>query len=347
MKILIVITVFIYLNLGLFDLLRGQTYVTEKIDADTRWTNSGSPYVIMNDILISEGVTLNIEPGTEILFSAETKILVYGTLCAKGKKSKKISFSGKGSMPWNGFEYFRTCGQYDTLTSKGCFFQHCNFTGVGDAPGQLIRSRGCNIKISDCIIKDCYTAVQSERQARIIVQNNQFISCNRPINVRNSSLADIKGNKFVSCNSIVLGGTTNFSENILKKFSDNGIHSGLVVWMLGGGIVTISKNRFLDFEGYALKIQKMNKRATLIFNNNYLKNNLVNIKLNCAEAGKGNFNVDSNDFISPIKTQIEIFGECIESANVYQFSKNYWGKKSFNKNQASVKIEEESAKSFR
>jgi hypothetical protein len=329
-------------------LLCAATYISEHIDADTRWTKANSPYIIVNDIMIKEGVTLSIEAGANILFSAETKLLVYGTLSAKGSKSKKISFSGKDGAAWNGFEYFRTCGQYDTLSSKGCVFEHCNFLGAGDAPGHLIRTRGCNLKMSDCKIENCYTAVQSERQARIYLYSNRFIGCNRPINVRNTSLATVEGNKFIACNSILLGGTTDFKNNLLKKFTDKGRHSGLVIWMLGGGIVNIEHNKFLDFEGYALKVQKMSRRSTLELTHNSFKGNAINLQLACAEAGKGKVTIASNNFKDAKETQLKMFGNCEEVSGFYLIAKNYWGKMSADTEKLkNVKVETAALKAIR
>jgi hypothetical protein len=264
-----------------------------------------------------------------VFFSAETKMLIYGTLIAKGTKQKKINFTGKDGAAWNGFEYFRTCGHYDTLNNNGCIFEFCTFKGVGDAPGYLIRSRGCNLKMSDCNIENCYTAVQSERQAVIYLSDNVFKGCNRPVNVRNTSIAKIKKNKFLECNSIFLGGTTDFSGNQLKKFTDNGRHSGLVIWMLGGGIVSIENNKFQDFESYAIKVQKISRRATVDLKNNSFKGNAVNLLLSCMEAGRGQFKIEYNNFFNASKSNIEIFGSCDEfsaAQKFYKIGKNYWGK---------------------
>ncbi len=304
------------------------TYVNDNIQTDTRWSKKNGPYIIVNDIIVKEGVTLIIDPGTVVKFSAETKILVYGTVRAKGTKSKKIHFSGKDNCVWNGFEFLRTCGQYDTLSKEGCVFEHCRFNGLGEAPAHLIRSRGCNLMVTNCEIINCYTAIQSERQAHVYILKNKFTNCNRPINVRNTSIATIKNNKMIACNSVVLGGTTEFKDNLLKHFTSKGRHSGLVVWMLGGGIVTIEKNKFIGFEDYALKLQKMSRRSSLIIRNNTFKDNGVNLKLACNEAGKGTVKITQNNFLNYKDTQIRLFAPCDENPKnvTFNIGENYWGK---------------------
>ena len=304
------------------------TYIIDNIEADTRWTKSKGPYVIVNDIIIKEGATLNIEAGARVLFSAETRILIYGTIRALGTQNKKIDFEGKDKCVWNGFEFLRTCGQYDTLSKEGCVFDNCNFIGLGEAPAYLIRSRGCNVMVSNCKIVNCYTAIQSERQAHVYVINNNFRNCNRTINVRNTSMATIKNNRMISCNSVVLGGTTEFKGNTLKHFTGKGRHSGLVVWMLGGGVINISGNKFLKFEDYAIKLQKMSRRSTLSIQNNIFKDNRVNLKLSCKETGRGILKIEQNNFLNFSEAQVQLFTPCDENPKTatINIGKNYWGK---------------------
>ena len=298
------------------------------IESDTKWTKTNSPYIIVNNISIKEGATLVIEAGTKILFSTETQITVDGTLRAVGNKKKKIIFAGKEELTaWNGFIFTRSCGQYDLETKNGSIFDFCSFKGTGQAPTHLIRSKGCDLKISNCTIEGCYTAIQSERQAKVYVDKNSFKSCNRPINIRNTSIAVITNNKMEECNSIMLGGTTNFSGNVLKKFTGKGRHSGLIVWMLGGGIVDVVNNQFLKFEDYAVKLQKMSRRSSFNLKNNTFKDNGTNLKFSCKYLAKGKTLVENNNFYNFVDYHIRLFSPCDEEGeSALQIGPNYWGK---------------------
>lgn len=309
--------------------LLATTYINSPIEADTRWSKSNSPYIITTDIKIEEGATLEIEAGTKVYFTAETKMIIDGGLRAVGKRSKKILFTGHNDASWNGFLFMRTCEHYNAENNSGTFFKYCKFIGVGEAPAQLIRTKGCNLRIEDCSIEDCYTAIQSERQARIQVENSRFKNCNRPINVRNTSMAKIIGNKMDNCNSIMLGGTTEFKDNVLKKFSGKGRHSGVIVWMLGGGIIDMENNQFLKFEDYAVKLQKMSRRSTLNLKSNVFKDNATNLKLSCKYYNRGTIAIENNNFFNFSEYQIRLFSPCSEEEYVkVQIGANYWGKMS-------------------
>jgi hypothetical protein len=303
------------------------TYINSPIEADTRWTKSNSPYILTTDIKIMEGATLEIEPGTKVYFAAETKMIVDGGLRAIGKKSKKIIFTGHNDASWNGFLLNRSCEHYNEENQSGTIFKYCSFKGVGEAPAQLIRTKGCNLRVEGCIIEDCYTAIQSERQARIEVENSKFKNCNRPINVRNTSMAKIISNKMEDCNSIMLGGTTEFKGNVLKKFSGKGRHSGVIVWMLGGGIIDMEGNRFLKFEDYALKLQKMSRRSTLNLKGNIFKDNTTNLKLSCKYYNRGNIAIENNNFFNCNEYHVRLFSPCSEEEEItVEIGANYWGK---------------------
>lgn len=303
------------------------TYVGQSIDQHTIWTKSNSPYVITSDLLVEKGISLTIQAGTQVFFSKETQITVAGNLIAVGNKSQKISFTGLNNSDWNGFFFTKSCNDYNPDNQKGVCFKYCSFKGTGNAPTLLIRSKGCNINISNCSIESCYTAIQTERQAELWLTKSCFKYCNRVLNIRNTSLATVKQNKMTNCNSIMLGGTTIFKENVLKKFTGNGRHAGLVVWMLGGGIIDISNNQFIKFEDYAIKLHKMSTRSSFLVTNNDFKHNQTNLKLSCKHFNLGTSLIENNNFYNYKQYHISLFEPCSGEENeVLEVGANYWGK---------------------
>ena len=59
-------------------------------DSLTLLNRPGRPYVIKSDLTIMPGVTLTIEPGTELEFYPSVGILVLGTLEAQGTIDRSI-----------------------------------------------------------------------------------------------------------------------------------------------------------------------------------------------------------------------------------------------------------------
>ena len=48
------------------------------ISTDTTWVQADSPYIVTSDVAVQSGVTLTVEPGVEIRFSAGTTLYVDG-----------------------------------------------------------------------------------------------------------------------------------------------------------------------------------------------------------------------------------------------------------------------------
>lgn len=72
----------------------GGTYVGGEITTDTTWTFAGSPYKIVgDDLTVSEGVTLTIEPGVQILTEKERDFRILGNLQAVGTASQPITMT--------------------------------------------------------------------------------------------------------------------------------------------------------------------------------------------------------------------------------------------------------------
>ena len=77
----------------------GPTNVSGIMTQSTTWTASNSPYVVTGNVLVSAGVTLTIEPGTQIQFQAGTFLQVNGVLIADGSQSSNIVFTSAASSP--------------------------------------------------------------------------------------------------------------------------------------------------------------------------------------------------------------------------------------------------------
>lgn len=307
--------------------VQATTYISQHIEQDTKWLQANSPYIITNDLAILKGATLSIEAGVKVFFSRETKLVVAGNLVAVGNKRQKITFSGLNGGDWNGFIFTKEGQDFEQQTNEGCQFEYSVFEGTGESPAQLIRTKGCDLSIKNCEVKNCYTAIQTERQAEIWATNSLFEDCNRVFNIRNTSKATIQQNEMNNCNSIMLGGTTTFSNNKLNKFSGRGRHSGVVVWMLGGGVVNIYNNEFSNFEKNAIKLYKMTRRSSFFVKSNNFKNNTTNLELAASYYNKGTSVIEQNNFHNCKKYHIVVAtSHADKDMQVLEVGTNYWGK---------------------
>jgi len=67
-----------------------QTEVSGNISSYTKWTKANSPYLIIDDLTIFGGVTLEIESGVTVNSNSDKKIFVYGSLLCSGTENDSI-----------------------------------------------------------------------------------------------------------------------------------------------------------------------------------------------------------------------------------------------------------------
>ncbi len=82
------------------------TNVSGYIITDSTWTLAGSPYLVVEDVVIYPGSVLTIEPGVLVKFSNGTSLITDGRLIACGNATDKITFTSDSVAPepgdWTG-----------------------------------------------------------------------------------------------------------------------------------------------------------------------------------------------------------------------------------------------------
>ncbi len=79
--------------------------VTDDIDSDTTWDQSGSPYMIGSTIKVKAGATLTVLHGTEVHFSEGTGLVVEGKLIAGDEGGETWFAPALGANNWNGLRF--------------------------------------------------------------------------------------------------------------------------------------------------------------------------------------------------------------------------------------------------
>jgi len=122
------------------------TPVSGPITSDTTWTLLGSPYIVIGDVGVMDGVTLTIEPGVEVRFDGwyKLEVLQVGTLYAVGTPNFPIILTSNQSSP-NPGDWYGLLLQGDS-TLKFCHVEY----GVFNI--QIYRSTSSTIE--NCIISD-------------------------------------------------------------------------------------------------------------------------------------------------------------------------------------------------
>jgi plastocyanin/aerobic-type carbon monoxide dehydrogenase small subunit (CoxS/CutS family) len=91
------------------------------INNDTTWALSGSPYTITGNVLVSNGVTLTIQPGVVINFSDDFKILVKGNIISSGTSESLITFNGNSSEGSNQMIIFKSTNLSNSTITYNVF----------------------------------------------------------------------------------------------------------------------------------------------------------------------------------------------------------------------------------
>jgi flagellar hook assembly protein FlgD len=83
-----------------------RTVVNSDITSNTTWTVQGSPYAILNNINVTSGNTLTINPGATVQFNGNYYLAVAGTLLAQGQLGNPILFtSGQTTVAQGDWQY--------------------------------------------------------------------------------------------------------------------------------------------------------------------------------------------------------------------------------------------------
>jgi len=88
------------------------TDVGGPIISDTTWTLVNSPYIVVENVEVWEGVTLTIEPGVTVKFNSGKKLQVNGELIVQGTTGNLITFTSNQATPapgdWGNIEFGST-----------------------------------------------------------------------------------------------------------------------------------------------------------------------------------------------------------------------------------------------
>lgn len=198
--------------------VRAQTNVSGPISVNTIWTTTGSPYIVLDTVMLSPGVKLTIQPGVTVKFATGAWLTTNSqfnnaaSIIAAGTNIDSITFTSNSSNPipgsWVGislnggddsssifsycnFRYAATAvfdnqGVLDLLTINDCSFDN-NLTGLKDN-GRLMHVYYCDFRNNNCGLLNI---ANSRIYSCHIAGNQTGFDCNNP------SIGS--GNSFVSC----------------------------------------------------------------------------------------------------------------------------------------------------
>jgi Secretion system C-terminal sorting domain len=274
---------------------KAQTYVSGGIYSNTTWSVSNSPYIVTSDIVVFDGVTLNIQPGVIVKFDLNVGIELRGKLVAIGSVTDSITFTSSLSVPamnnWKGFKVIgntNPLGIGNQVTMEYCKglcatkfmdldiayhgpynFKHCSFSHNyqvnydGGSPSTIFE---------DCYFSENNTAL-NYCQFYSRVSNSQFINNVNGVNgmqnvdscyfFGNTGIALSPYGSTVACkvenNNI---GVSCYFNSANNNFINNEIYNNTIgidmLTYFNGGSITFTGNTICNNLSYNLKLFTQN-----------------------------------------------------------------------------------------
>jgi len=237
------------------------TPVSGIITSNTTWTAANSPYLVTGNILVNNGVTLTIEPGVTVWFSATRSLQVLGTLIARGTAAQPITFTSsrvQGQQDdWGAIIFadtavsatFDAAGNY--LSGSALQYATVEYAGSGSL-AYAVDAPSTAVYVDHCTIRDNGAGGLRVGGRKNYITDNAIRNNSGGNGIVNSgSLVAISGNT-ISGNTSGYngGGIWNFGSFVAIR--DNVITSNSASTGCGGGIlnngssVTIYNNTLTD-----------------------------------------------------------------------------------------------------
>ncbi len=220
-----------------------ETNVSGIISEDTTWTLENSPYIVIGNILVEEGVTLIIEPGVIVKFNEKIVsgggyyMKIDGALVAEGTEDNKIIFTSDSPRHWGGIRFSEKSIGWDEETNMGSIIKN---SIIEHTKYERIYSN--------------YLITISDGAAPLIANNilrlnNLALASNGNPKIINNKIYDgdvvISGSSYFFENEIV-GGGLHVSDSSVVSYNNiiNSPSSG--IWISINGNPTINYNNIVN-----------------------------------------------------------------------------------------------------
>lgn len=183
------------------------TIITDDITTNTTWSISGSPYIInTNNITVTIGATLTIEPGVEIRL-ANYSLIVYGKIIAIGTEVDSIKFTSNLENP-NPLDWDRILIQGSNSDSSEFKYCKIQYGRVG------VTFKKTLSKISRSIIEYCdRSGIEIDSCSSTIDYNTIRNIVHEGVHIPSASPI-VNGNKIYSNTN---GITTDYASSIIQN----------------------------------------------------------------------------------------------------------------------------------
>jgi hypothetical protein len=359
--VLVVINGITFVNYPKSEMVQANANVMNMINASTIWTKENSPFTLAEDVLISNGVSLTIEPGVIVNLGAHY-IKVNGTLIAKGSSTRQIQFNGGEII------FAENCTGWNELTGSGSIIENAvlNSTTISSTVSLKISKNsisaeilvGASSLVTDNIITGRVTADGSSvvsgnainggivtsslfSEYPTVISNNTImdgstggrILPNQPVGIEASGFAIVTNNTIVGNNVENSYGVIGEWDVIISNNIVNGWKTGIRVTSdlnRYGGHPLIEKNLVTNnTEGIFIETEYRDWVGTQVptVRDNTISNNSLGIKLHYVINYLGEKHefpkIFNNNIQDSHEYNLEVESFAVDNINI---TYNWWGK---------------------
>lgn len=179
-------------------------------------------YLVSQDLIIPENITLTIEPGTEIRLMLNVSFKVKkGTLICEGTSENPIVFSAFDQNKWAGIEI---------STSSSIINEAGQISGsrmsniqISDALIGLSLIDGATIVVKDILVSQCNYGIMLDNDASIKLLSSKVSNCSWGLTIKKSSKNEIRDCEMSDCQFAIYftSETSRYNKIINNRISNN------------------------------------------------------------------------------------------------------------------------------
>ncbi|RZM22868.1 MAG: hypothetical protein EOO88_28020 [Pedobacter sp.] len=264
------------------------------ISSTSTWTST-LPYIIFRSVTVAAGVTLNIRPGTKVLFHGYSAMHIHGSLKTEGTKDQPVLFASDRLEPyyneepgqWNGIHFHSNSG------NSSIKYAQIENAIVGITVDSLSLNSSPKLLLSHTLIKNMQAAGLAGYGADLAAFNNLFYNCGKYL------FYGVGGGKYNLKQNTFAGYNTSLPRNTpAVYFSDlsPGYLSGNLNVELVNNIIwgTLSEEILIDKKtGFKVETNIQNNILKTQSQNFDGQLNLLNINPLFASPNVGNFELQT------------------------------------------------------
>jgi parallel beta-helix repeat protein len=169
-RVILLINTFLLFAVNTFS----QTEFSGTITANATWTKANSPYIITDNVLVSQNVSLTIQPGVEVRFNDGKFMRVEGEIKAVGTQTDSIVFTSSKAVrgSWENIWLKGTISNYSNTYSysSGSIFSYCRFSNAKEG----LRLDDAAIQVTNSVFYNNINGINFKKTSQSLIYRSVF-----------------------------------------------------------------------------------------------------------------------------------------------------------------------------